>query len=70
MQTRIVIAIVITVGLVLSLGALTTLYSQNTFAQNSNTGSANGGNSGAGGGQTVNRHLFCNGIGMITPICK
>jgi hypothetical protein len=40
---------VVTPGLVLSLGALTTLYSQNAFAQNSDTGSANGGISGAGG---------------------
>ena len=49
MQTRIAIAIVTTLGLVLSLGALTTLCSQKIFAQNSNTGSANGANGGAGG---------------------
>jgi len=36
-------------GLVFSLGALTTMYSQNTFAQNSNTDSTNGGISGAVG---------------------
>ena len=49
MQTRLVIIIVTTLGLVLSLGTLTTLYSQNTFAQNSNTVShgAGGGSGGA-----------------------
>ena len=46
MQTRLVIAKV-TKGLVISLGALTILYSQNTFAQNSNSESTNGGPGGA-----------------------
>jgi|SRR5215831_13867884 len=120
MQTREMIIIVATLELLLSLGAVTLLYSQNAFAQNSNTGSANGGISGAGGayasannradgtssgtggynsnaglvggsapqsggggggssgavigggntGQPVDHHLFCDNIGMITPICK
>ena len=56
MQAGLVIAIVTSLGLGLSLGVLTTLYSQNAFAQNS-TGSTNGGavggvttQSGGGGG--------------------
>jgi hypothetical protein len=47
MQNREVIAILATLGLHLSVGALTTL--QNAFAQIINTGSANAGISGAGG---------------------
>jgi hypothetical protein len=47
MQNREVIAIVATLGLHLSVGALKTLYSQNTFGQIFNTGSANAGISGA-----------------------
>lgn len=49
MQNK-VIAIVATLGLVLTVGAPTTLYAQNTFAQTSNTGNANGG---AGGNATA-----------------
>jgi len=49
MQTRLVIAKVTNLGLVISLGALTILYSQNTFAQNSNSESTNGGIGGPGG---------------------
>lgn len=45
-------AVMTIMGLVFSLGALTTIYSQNTFAQNSNTDSVNGGISGAGGAYT------------------
>ena len=48
MQTSLEIAIM-TLGLVFSLGTLTTMDPQNTFAQNSNTDSINGGISGAGG---------------------
>src|SRR5215469_11332811 len=48
MQTSFGMAVMTILGLVFSLGALTTIYSQNTFAQNSNTDS-DGGISGAGG---------------------
>src|SRR5215471_17843285 len=49
MQTSLGMVVMTILGLVFSLGALTTIYSQNTFAQNSNTDSINGGISGAGG---------------------
>jgi|SRR5215831_7344343 len=49
MQASFGMAVMTILGLVFSLGALTTIYSQNTFAQNSNTDSVNGGISGAGG---------------------
>jgi hypothetical protein len=70
MQTRLVIALVTTLGLVSSLGV--TLFSQNTFAQNSNTSSANDGistpvgayastNSGAGGASSGTSGYNSNG---------
>ena len=86
MQTRLLISIVTTVGLVLM-----TPYSQNAFAQNSNTSRANGGvggdmtgstgASGAGGGSSGAvigggstrqpvEHHLFCDTGMITPICK
>jgi hypothetical protein len=73
MQTSEVIVIVATLGLVLTVGALTTLCSQNAFAQNSNVGNAGqvragGGSSGAYGGMYIDRDLFCN-TGVTTPIC-
>src|SRR5215469_5546278 len=49
MQTSLGMMVMTILGLVFSLGALTTIYSQNTFAQNFNTDSVNGGISGAGG---------------------
>jgi hypothetical protein len=70
MQTRLVIGLVTTLGLVSSLGV--TLFSQNTFAQNSNTSSANDGirtsvgayastNSGAGGASSGTSGYNSNG---------
>jgi hypothetical protein len=64
MQTRLVIALVTTLGLVSSLGV--TLFSENTFAQNSNTSSAPVGayastNSGAGGASSGTSGYNSNG---------
>src|SRR5215469_5339146 len=51
-KTSFGMAVMTILGLVFSLGALTTIYSQNTFAQNSNIDSVNGGISGPGGAYT------------------